>query len=71
MFKEAHPFERPAVTLQPHPVAWAKYGKHFGRAAGLYFPAVIGFFGWPIAMMYTINAYNGVYAAPKTRSRRS
>ncbi|USW53283.1 hypothetical protein Slin15195_G066020 [Septoria linicola] len=71
MFKEAHPYERPAVTLRPHAVAWEKYTAQLGRATRFYVPAVIFFFGWPFAMKYAVDAWNGVHDAPAKKRRRS
>ena len=64
MFKEAHPYERPAVILRPHAVAWEFYTAKLARATKFYVPAAVLFFGWPFAAMYAINAWNGVYDQP-------
>ncbi|KAM3423320.1 hypothetical protein BST61_g759 [Cercospora zeina] len=66
-------FQRPyaSAKLQPHSVPWGKYATHFTRTARFYVPAAICMFGWPFAMKYAIDSYNGVYDAPAKKGRRS
>lgn len=67
MLKESHPYERNTTFLKPHAVAWERYAAQFVRTARVYVPVVIVFFGWPFAMKYAINSYNGVYEKPRSR----
>ncbi|KAF2212964.1 hypothetical protein CERZMDRAFT_96638 [Cercospora zeae-maydis SCOH1-5] len=66
-------FQRPYATakLQPHRVAWGIYAPRFARSASFYVPALICMFGWPFAMKYAIDSYNGVHDAPVKKARRS
>ncbi|CAK1361099.1 hypothetical protein CB0940_03492 [Cercospora beticola] len=69
--QEPHPFERTAATLRPHSVAWEKNTAQLARTTRFYVPAVIFFFGWPFALKYAVDSWNGVHDAPVKKGRRS